>query len=151
MKIGEAAAASGCHIETIRYYERIGLLPRAARTEAGYRDYVPAEVERVRFITRGRELGFSLDEVRSLLGLAEDTSLTCADVDRVAREHLTEIRQRVRELNRIAKELEHTIAGCAGGRRAQCTILGALRSTTQSPSAATTRRRGVRSLPTSHL
>ena len=60
MRIGEAAAASGCHIETIRYYERIGLLPPPARTAGGYREYLPAEVERLRFITRGRELGFTL-------------------------------------------------------------------------------------------
>ncbi len=67
MRIGEAATASGCHIETIRYYERIGLLPHPARSVSGYREYLPEEVDRLRFITRGRELGFSLEEIRSLL------------------------------------------------------------------------------------
>lgn len=136
MKIGEAATASGCHIETIRYYERVGLLPRPARTGSGYRDYTEGQVQRLRFITRGRELGFSLEEIRSLLALADDASLSCGDVDRLARQHLEEVRSRVRELNRIARELERTISGCQGGRRAQCTILDALRA----PGTAATRR-----------
>jgi MerR family mercuric resistance operon transcriptional regulator len=126
MKIGEAAAASGCHIETIRYYERIGLLPHPARSASGYREYLPEEVDRLRFITRGRELGFSLDEIRSLLTLADDPTLACRDVDQLARHHLADVQQRLRELRRIARELERTIAICAGGKRGQCTILGAL-------------------------
>ena len=69
MKISEAAAARGCHLETIRYYERSGLMPAPARTASGYREYSPTEVDRLRFISRGRELGFSLEEIRSLLSL----------------------------------------------------------------------------------
>ena len=126
MKIGAAAAASGCHIETIRYYERIGLLPHPARSISGYREYRPEEVDRLRFITRGRELGFSLDEIRSLLTLSDDPTLPCRDVDQLARHHLADVRQRLRELRRIAQELERTIASCAGGKRGQCAILGAL-------------------------
>lgn len=137
MKIGEAAAASGCHIETIRYYERVGLLPRPARTDSGYRHYTADEVRRLRFITRGRELGFGLDEIRSLLTLSDDASLSCADVDQLARHHLGEIRERIRELTRMAKELERTIAGCQGGNRAHCTILDSLRAA----GTATPRRR----------
>lgn len=136
MKIGEAAGASGCHIETIRYYERVGLLPTPARTDSGYRHYTKEQVQRLRFITRGRELGFSLDEIRSLLALADDESLSCGDVDRLARQHLEEIRTRVRELNRMVRELERTISGCQGGRRAHCTILDALRA----PAKVTVRR-----------
>ena len=127
MQIGEAAAASGCHIETIRYYERVGLLPHPARTAGGYRTYRPEEVDRLRFITRGRELRFSLEEIRSLLALADDPALSCRDVDQLARHHLADIQQRVRELRRITRELERTIANCAGGKRGQCAILGALR------------------------
>jgi MerR family mercuric resistance operon transcriptional regulator len=119
MKIGAAAAASGCHIETIRYYERIGLLPHPARSVSGYREYLPEEVDRLRFITRGREL-------RSLLTLSDDPTLSCRDVDQLARHHLADVRQRLRELRRIARELERTIASCAGGKRGQCAILGAL-------------------------
>ena len=127
MRIGEAATVSGCHIETIRYYERVGLLPPPARTGSGYREYQPKEVERLRFITRGRELGFSLEEIRSLLTLADDPALSCRDVDQLARHHLADIEQRVRELRRIARELERTIASCAGAKRGECAILGVLR------------------------
>jgi MerR family mercuric resistance operon transcriptional regulator len=137
MKIGEAAAASGCHLETIRYYERIGLLPRPKRTASGYRTYGPDDVARVRFITRGRDLGFSLDEIRDLLRLTEDPELSCAQVDQLARRHLSEIQARQRALRRMARELERTIAGCAGGRRAACAILGAL----QQPSTPATSRK----------
>ena len=128
MKIGEASAASGCHLETIRYYERVGLLAPPERTEGGYRQYADSDVQRLRFITRGRELGFSLDEIRSLLALADDAALSCSDVDRLARQHLDDIRARVRELNRMARELERTIEGCQGKRRGQCLILDALRA-----------------------
>lgn len=127
MRIGAAAAASGCHIETIRYYERVGLLPHPARTDGGYREYQPKEVDRLRFITRGRELGFSLEEIRSLLTLSDDPALSCHDVDQLARHHLADIEQRVRELRGIARELQRTIASCAGGKRGQCAILGSLR------------------------
>ena len=127
MKIGAAAAASGCHIETIRYYERVGLLPRPARTAGAYREYRPEEVDRLRLSSRGRELGFSLEEIRRLLGLSDDPALSCHEVDQLAHHHLTDIQQRVRELRRIARELERTIASCAGGKRGQCAILGALR------------------------
>lgn len=127
MKISEAAAASGCHLETIRYYERVGLMPRPARTAGGYREYSGAEVDRLRFITRGRELGFSLEEIRSLLSLGDDPRLSCRDVDAIARSHLADIRKRIDELSGIAIELERTIDRCAGGDRGQCAILGALR------------------------
>lgn len=87
MKISEAAAASGCHLETIRYYERSGLMPAPARTASGYREYSPTEVDRLRFISRGRELGFSLEEIRSLLSLDDDPAMSCCDVDVIARQH----------------------------------------------------------------
>jgi MerR family mercuric resistance operon transcriptional regulator len=130
VKIGELATASGCHLETIRYYERIGLLPAPARTASGYRSYSASDVQRVRFITRGRDLGFSLDEIRGLLRLTEDPELSCAEVDQLARQHLADIRARQEALRRMACELERTIAGCAGGRRAACAILGALQQPT---------------------
>lgn len=104
------------------------MLPRPARTGGGYRHYTDGQVQRLRFITRGRDLGFSLDEIRSLLTLADDATLSCAEVDGLARHHLGEIRERIRELTRMAKELERTIAGCQGGNRAFCTILDSLRA-----------------------
>ena len=127
MKISEAAAASGCHLETIRYYERSGLMPSPARTASGYREYSTAEVDRLRFISRGRDLGFSLEEIRSLLSLDDDPTMSCCDVDVIAREHLTDIRNRIRELSNMAAELERVITQCAGGERDHCAILGALR------------------------
>lgn len=127
MKIGEVAERSGCHPETVRYYERIGLLPAPPRTAGGYRDYRPADADRLRFISRGRELGFSLEEIRSLLGLAEDDGLSCQDVDRLARGHLLDIRNRLNDLQRMASELERVIGSCSGGERGQCAILDTLR------------------------
>lgn len=129
MRISEAAAASGCHLETIRYYERSGMLPKAARRKNGYREYTTREVDRLRFITRGRELGFSLEEIQSLLRLADQSAMSCAEVDHLARHHLAAIRERVRELNRMARDLERTIVSCAGGSRGDCKILEALSGT----------------------
>ena len=127
MKIGEAAATSGCHLETIRYYERIGLLPRTVRAKNGYRDYTAEDVRRMRFVTRGRDLGFSLDDIRSLLRLTANSRLSCAEADRVARRHLADVRERIAELRRMAKELERTIQSCSGGSTADCKIIGALK------------------------
>lgn len=127
MKISEAATASGCHLETIRYYERSGLMPAPARTASGYREYSPVEVDRLRFISRGRELGFSLEEIRSLLSLDDDPTMSCCDVDVIARQHLTDIRDRIDKLNNMATELERVITQCAGGERDRCAILGVLR------------------------
>ncbi|MCB1599562.1 MAG: helix-turn-helix domain-containing protein [Lysobacterales bacterium] len=127
MKISDAAAASGCHLETIRYYERVGLLPPPARTPGRYRQYGDADVERLRFVARGRELGFSLDEIRSLLRLAKDPVMSCGEVDQIARQHLEDIRLRINDLKRMAVELERTINSCGGGQRGVCTILDALR------------------------
>jgi MerR family mercuric resistance operon transcriptional regulator len=127
MKIGEAAALSGCHLETIRYYERIGLLPRTVRTNNGYRDYTAEDVDRMRFVIRGRDLGFSLDDIRSLLRLTANSRLSCVEADRVARQHLADVRARIAELRRMAKELERTIESCSGGSTGDCKIIGALK------------------------
>lgn len=126
MKISEAAKVSGCHLETIRYYERIGLMPMPHRTGNGYREYRDDEVDRLRFITRSRDLGFSLDEIRSLLQLENDTALSCNQIDVIAREHLADVRRKLRQLTRIARELDRTINACSGGARGQCSILATL-------------------------
>ena len=128
MRISDAAAASGCHLETIRYYERVGLLPSPERTASGYRAYTPSDIDRLRFIARGRGLGFSLEEIRSLLKLSDsDERLSCSEVDRVARAHLADVHARVADLRRMASELERVIDQCEGGHRGKCTILSALR------------------------
>ena len=125
MKISDAAAASGCHLETIRYYERVGLMPPPARTASGYRAYRPAEVERLRFISRGRELGFSLEEIRSLLDLAAHPESPCASADQMVREHLDAIETRIRDLQNMCAELSK-LAGCHSGHAEHCRLLEAL-------------------------
>ena len=127
MTIAEVSQKYDISADTLRYYERIGLLPAPPRTAGGYRDYRPADADRLRFISRGRELGFSLEEIRSLLGLAEDAGLSCQDVDRLARGHLLDIRNRLNDLQRMASELERVIGSCSGGERGQCAILDTLR------------------------
>lgn len=130
MKISTVAANSGCNLETIRYYERIGLMPPPERTPNGYREYSEADVEQLRFISRGRGLGFSLQEIRSLLRLAQDPGLSCSEVDQLARKHLDDILVRLKDLQRMARELERTIDHCGGGQRGECTILDSLRQPT---------------------
>mgnify|MGYP003417698669 FL=1 len=130
MKISTVAANSGCNLETIRYYERIGLMPLPERTPKGYREYSEADVEQLRFISRGRGLGFSLQEIRSLLRLAQDPGISCSEVDQLARKHLDDILVRLKDLQRMARELERTIDHCGGGQRGECTILDSLRQPT---------------------
>ena len=137
MKIGEAAAASGCHLETIRYYERVGLLTKAKRRANGYREYRREEVERLRFIARGRELGFSLEEIRTLLRLSERKDMSCEEVDRLARQQLAEVQSRIRELQGMARELKRTIESCVRQSCGECAILGALQRSESSQSQAT--------------
>ena len=126
MRISQAAVASGCNLETIRYYERMGLVAQPPRTPSGYRIYGAAEVERLRFISRGRNLGFSLDEIRSLLSLSDNPRMSCSKVDAITNAHIADIRRRVLELNRMMTELERMTKACAGGERRKCTILRTL-------------------------
>ena len=121
MKISEAANASGCHLETIRYYERAGLIPRPARTGSGYRAYGPADVERLRFISRGRELGFSLEEIRSLLGLRDSPQDQCESVNALIDEHIHHVKARIDGLLALQEQLLDLRQRCGGGN--QCGIL----------------------------
>lgn len=135
LPISAVATAAGITPDTIRYYERVGLLPRAPRTSsgalhAGYRRYAAADVERLAFIRRARELGFSLDEIRDLLALAgSDPSRPCGDVDALARAHLEQVEARLARLTSLRDELRQVIAACRGGAGiGDCRILGALAS-----------------------
>jgi len=128
MNISEAAAASGCHYETIRYYERIGLLAKPGRRPNGYRHYSAREVNQLRFIVRSRELGFGLDEIRRLLALSDDSEQSCTEVEELARRQLDAVKLRIRELRRTARELERTISECAQQSCGSCSILGTLRA-----------------------
>lgn len=126
--IGELAARTGTTPETIRYYERVGVLPVPTRTGSGkYRRYGATDVERLGFVRRARDLGFSLDEVRDLLGLADQPDRPCAEVDEMARAHLSAVDAKLAQLSALRDELERVIGACEGGRAvADCRILGAL-------------------------
>jgi len=124
--IGELAQATGTKVETIRYYERIGLLQSPARTGGNYRAYARSHLERLSFVRRGRDLGFSLDEVRELLRLSDDREQSCADVDRIARLHLTEVERKLSDLKALRAELRQMVDQCQHGTIAECRIIEAL-------------------------
>ena len=126
MKIGEMAAATTTNIETVRYYEKIGLLPAPTRTGANYRSYGPEHLARLSFIRRARDLGFSIEQVRALLDLSDDRSHDCGTVDRIACEHLHEIDRKIADLEALRRELGALVSSCAGGTVAECRILEAL-------------------------
>jgi Cu(I)-responsive transcriptional regulator len=124
--IGELARATGTKVETIRYYERIGLLPPPARTSGNYRAYAERHLARLSFIRRGRDLGFSLDDIRELLRLSDDRGQPCAEVDRIARAHLTEVERKLADLTALGAELRQLIDQCQHGTIAECRIIEAL-------------------------
>jgi DNA-binding transcriptional MerR regulator len=126
--IGELASRSDTTAETIRYYERIGLLPRPIRAGNGrYRRYVADDAARLRFVRRARALGFSIDEVREFIRLAERPSQSCSAVDKHARRHLEEVRSKIEQLQALETELQRVITVCGGGRTIKdCRILQAL-------------------------
>ena len=127
MVIGALAERTGVTAETIRYYERVGVLPEPTRGNAGYRRYGAADVERLSFVRRARDLGFSLDEVRELLSLADDPDRPCAEVDQLARAHLVQVEAKLAQLAALQAELGRVIGQCRGGVAvADCRILRAL-------------------------
>lgn len=124
--IGKLSAETGVNIETIRYYERIGIMPAPPRTEGGQRSYGAEHLKRLTFIRRCRELGFSLDEIRALLGLAGGHVLTCAEVSDMAHGHIGDIRQKVKDLKKLERVLTDLAARCHGRKVPECPILEAL-------------------------
>lgn len=125
LSIGRLSKLTGCHRETIRYYERIGLMPEPPRSTGGHRVYDCGHWDRLKFICRSRALGFTLDEVRRLLSLADGTG-NCAAVRAVALDHLAELRAKIADLERIADTLRSTADQCEDGASMQCPILEAL-------------------------
>jgi len=138
--IGQLAARTGTKAETIRYYERIGLLTVPLRSEGNYRHYADADVQRLGFVRRARELGFSIEQVRELLGLAAHGEDACATVDEVVRQHLDEIGGKVRDLQALQAQLERMIGACPGGRIADCRVLDALQPHVPDPGPGAARR-----------
>ena len=126
MNIGELARAADTKPETIRYYEQIGLLPEPPRTAGNYREYADAHVSRLTFTRRARELGFSIEQIRTLLTLADDREQSCDAVDAIARAHLGEIKRKLADLAALRRELELVIGQCGHGTIAECRIIEAL-------------------------
>lgn len=126
MQIGELARTTSTKVETIRFYEKIGLLPEPGRTSANYRDYGAAHLARLSFIRRARDLGFTLDQVRELLTLSDDRSRSCGAVDTVARAHLAQIDQKIADLRALRRELDELIGQCRQGAISECRIIEAL-------------------------
>ena len=127
--IGALSARTGVNIETIRYYERIGVMPAPPRTEGRQRVYDEDHVKRLTFIRRGRELGFTLDQIRDLLGLVRGRDLTCAEVKAMTAEHVAEIRGKVNDLRRLERVLNELAARCHGKEVPDCPLVEALSAT----------------------
>ena len=123
MNIGEAARASGVSAKTIRYYESIGLIPRASRSESGYRSFVQIDIDTLRFVKRARSLGFSVKDVARLLDLWRDRSRVSSAVKTLAIEQLGEIERKIDELRSMRDTLEHLAEQCHGDQRPDCPIL----------------------------
>lgn len=126
LTIGGLAKATGTKPETIRYYERIGLLGAAGRSGGNYRVYGQTELRRLSFVRRARDLGFSLEQVRALLDLADDRSRSCGAVDKLAREHLGAVDRKIADLSALRRELGVLLDQCSQGTIADCRIIDAL-------------------------
>jgi Cu(I)-responsive transcriptional regulator len=126
LTIGQLARQTGTKVETIRFYEKNGLLSEPGRTEGNYRAYEPDHLNRLSFIRRARDLGFSLDQIRALLALADDRTQSCAAVDRIANEHRAEIERKISDLMALKGELDRMIEQCGCGVVADCRIIEAL-------------------------
>jgi MerR family mercuric resistance operon transcriptional regulator len=124
--IGAASKQTGCHIETIRYYERIGLLPSPSRSASGYRRYALEHLKRLAFVRRARDLGFTLDDVRRLLRLAERRERSCAQARSLATAHLRDVQAKLRDLRAMERVLKDMIARCADGTLPHCPLIEAL-------------------------
>lgn len=127
LTIGQLAKEAQVNIETVRYYERRGLIPEPPRRESGYRQYSKADINRIRFIRRAKELGFSLREISELLSLRVDPNTTCADIKKQAEIKLADIEEKIRALQKMKRALTKLVTLCRGrGPTSECPILEAL-------------------------
>lgn len=133
---GELAARTGCNIETIRYYEQIGILSAPPRSQGGHRLYGKNLVKRLNFVLRGRDLGFTLEEIRELLRVVDGGNYTCAQVEALAHEHVRDIRQKIKDLKKLKIVLETMAAQCSGGKIPACPIIDTLFDARTPPSPA---------------
>ncbi|KKN45472.1 hypothetical protein LCGC14_0682860 [marine sediment metagenome] len=120
------ARATGCNLETIRYYETIGVMPDPPRDPNGYRSYSEYHVRRLQFVMRARDLGFSLEEIRGLLTLVDNDTRSCVEVEEIALAHLKDVQNKIAHLVRIEAALSNTLAHCSGTDVPECAVLDAL-------------------------
>jgi Cu(I)-responsive transcriptional regulator len=128
MNISQAAAASGVSAKMLRHYETIGLMPKAKRTASNYRNYAESDVHTLRFIRRARSLGFSMAEIKELVGLWRSKSRASAAVKSIASRHIADLKQKVAALQAMVQTLEHLVEHCHGDERPECPILDDLES-----------------------
>lgn len=126
MNIGEAAKASGVSAKMIRHYESVGLFPEATRTESGYRQYTDKEIGTLRFIRQSRDLGFSIEQIRELLGLWQNRKRPSRQVRALAQAHIAELEEKLHELQAMKATLEHLVHCCHGDDRPDCPIIETL-------------------------
>jgi MerR family mercuric resistance operon transcriptional regulator len=126
LSIGSLSKQSGVNIETIRYYEKIGIMPKPPRTGGGFRAYTPEHAKRLHFVRRGRELGFSLDELRGLLRLVDGHAYTCAEVHALTVARLNDIRQKIADLRRLERVMTAMVAQCTDDQVPECPVIDAL-------------------------
>jgi len=126
LRRGDLARLTGCNLETIRYYETIGVMPEPPRSSKNYRVYDDTHVTRLRFVMRARELGFTLDEVRDLLAMVDGGQQTCGEVQALATAHLATVRTKIADLRRIEHVLSSTVAQCTGDDVPECPVIDAL-------------------------
>lgn len=124
--IGDLGRQTGTKVQTIRYYEQIGVMPEPGRTAGGQRRYGQAHLDRLAFIRHSRELGFSLEQIRSLLDLSDRPDRPCAEADRIAQANLRAVRRRLQSLRALEAELERMVAECDGGRVCDCRVIEVL-------------------------
>lgn len=128
LSIGTLSKLSAVNIETIRYYERVGLLPSPPRTQGGHRVYGSSHLQRLQFVKRSRELGFSIDEIRALLGLV-DGGYTCAEVQALTLKHLADVQAKISDLRRLEATLAEISSQCTGEQVPDCPVIEALSGT----------------------
>jgi len=126
MKIGDLSRMTGTRAETIRFYEKEGLIPAPGRTGGNYRAYEQTHLNRLSFIRRSRDLGFTLDQVSVLLDLSDDRSRSCCAVDELAREQLRSVERKIEDLQALQRELARLLDQCSQGTIAECRIIEAL-------------------------
>ena len=126
LTIGRLAAGAGVNLETVRYYERVGLMPAPDRTSGGHRSYRSEHRTRLAFIRRARELGFGLGDIRALLGLAEPGRAACAEVKAIASDHLRDVRAKIADLTRLETVLDSAVRQCGAGDMALCPVIDVL-------------------------